>query len=212
MEIGDGSSEPFEYETITDNDWGFNYNISAKVGNKKIPISLRGDIYDWWEFKNSLPEQDIINMVEKFNLPLPATDINAYEPNIHVNKNFNSAYIVFGLASPKTLKGIEALKANKRKGVYSSGGLYPVINDKTYMFRLMATIKQILIPLIEKHKINIIFYDPAKRDKEKTSTSTDTGRSKLYSIFIRNSFPNTKNLNSSSKIRPYVYTLIRPIK
>lgn len=201
MEIGDGSSEPFEYETMESTPTRFRYIISANAHNKKLSIELHGYTLDWWELKSAIPQQDIINMEKVFNLPLTNTDEIESDP--YMDKNFKAMYIVFGLNT-----GFNPIKGLKS----DDGDDFQLVNDKVYMFRLMATIKQILMPLLEKRKINLIQYNPAKRDKEKDAVSTDVGRSRLYDIFIRSSFPGAKSINSVSTIRPNVYTLIRPVK
>ena len=68
-----------------------------------------------------------------------------------------------------------------------------IVNDKVYMFRLMATIKQILLPLIEKYQPDAISYSPEKRPKEKHS-DTAPSRHNLYKRFIEKSVPVKKIL------------------
>lgn len=196
-EIGEGTSEPFEYEKTSQSPDGVKYTIFAKAGGKKLQVFLTVSFRDWYLFRSGVPEQDIINWKNEFNFPLVTTDET--EPDPFMQQNFNSMYVVFGLNKLSKL------------GKSSGDGDFPLVNDKTYMFRLMATIKQILLPLIEQENINVVYYDPAKREGEEDIASTNTGRSRLYDIFIRSSFPGAKSINSTNKLRPYVYTLIRPI-
>lgn len=188
-EVGEGSSEPFKYKKSKDNrgPGGFEYNIAAEAHGKKLNISLFGYIEDWRWFITGVPEEDITNMEREFNLPVSDPIID----------NVKFLYIAFGV------------KDASGKGRDDRD--FPLINDKVYMFRLMATLKQILLPIINQGNINIIFYDPSKREKEKDVASTEAGRSKLYDIFIRSSFSGAKSINSVSSGRPFVYTLIRPV-
>lgn len=192
-EVGEGSSEPFEYNQMaTDTPGSFKYNINAEAHGKNLLIRLNGYTEDWYSFSSAMTEQDIVNIEKELNLPVSDPAIN----------DFTAMYIEFGIPTKNKFNK----NANNRQGIDS-----PLINDKVYMFRLMATIKQILVPIIDKEKINLVYYNPAKRDTEQGAASTDVGRSRLYDIFIRSSFPGAKSINSTNTARPNVLTLIRPI-
>ena len=61
------------------------------------------------------------------------------------------------------------------------------------MFRLMATIKEILLAEIKKSGIQLLRYQPSKEDDELDLDATKTGRHKLYDLFIKKAFPNAKS-------------------
>jgi hypothetical protein len=189
-EVGEGSSEPFKYKklNVERGPGGFEYDIFAEAHGEKLTIRLFGYIEDWRWFITGVPEQDIVNMEREFNLSVSDPAIN----------DVKFLYIAFGI------------RVASKKGQDDDQD-FPLVNDKTYMFRLMATLKQILMPFIDQNNINIVFYNPSKREKEKDIASTEVGRSKLYDIFIRSSFPGAKSINSVSNERPFVYTLIRPV-
>ena len=64
------------------------------------------------------------------------------------------------------------------------------VNDRVFMFRLMATIKQILLKEIPNHKVDVLVYSPTK---ESDSQNTEqTGRHRLYTAFIKKVFPNAR--------------------
>ena len=76
---------------------------------------------------------------------------------------------------------------------------YSEIGDSKYMFRLMATLKEILLPIIQKENIEFITYSPIHKvlgAKVSTNTphTTDEGRGRdiLYKLFIKKQFPNSE--------------------
>ena len=60
------------------------------------------------------------------------------------------------------------------------------------MFRLMATIKEILLAEIKKSGIQLLRYQPSKEDDELDLDASKTGRHRLYSLFIKKAFPGAK--------------------
>jgi hypothetical protein len=80
-----------------------------------------------------------------------------------------------------------------------------IVNDKVYMFRLMATIKQILLSLIEKYQPDAISYSPEERPKEKFGDVTPA-RHNLYKRFIEKSLP-VKKIVSSPKNDYYLFII-----
>jgi hypothetical protein len=73
---------------------------------------------------------------------------------------------------------------------YFSGDHYNTVNDKTFMFRLMSTLKQILSTEIEARNIDVISYVPTQ-NKSNNIASVQT-RHKLYSAFIKKAIPNAR--------------------
>ena len=61
------------------------------------------------------------------------------------------------------------------------------------MFRLMATLKEILLAEIKKSKVQLLMYQPSKEDDELDLDATKTGRHRLYNLFIKKTFPNAKS-------------------
>lgn len=63
------------------------------------------------------------------------------------------------------------------------------VNDLKYMFRLMATLKQIILSKDKEMNFNAIEFTPS----EKNMTGDEgEGRRKLYGAFIKKMFPNSK--------------------
>ena len=60
------------------------------------------------------------------------------------------------------------------------------VDDRVFMFRLMATIKKILQDEFAKADPEYIVYAPTKQGDE---SAVDTGRHKLYSAFIKKAIP-----------------------
>jgi hypothetical protein len=72
------------------------------------------------------------------------------------------------------------------------GNFDDVINDRVYLFRLMATITEIIKRMIKARNIGRISFEPAKGKGEKSTSAIDTKRSKLYLAFMRKAFPSAK--------------------
>jgi hypothetical protein len=68
---------------------------------------------------------------------------------------------------------------------------YGEINDVQYMFRLMATLKEIMLPLIEKEDVSFITYSPSSKVLN-YSNDRGKGRDILYRLFIKKEFPNSE--------------------
>ncbi len=64
-----------------------------------------------------------------------------------------------------------------------------VINDRVYLFRLMATIIEILKKTIKDRNIGRISFEPSKAKGEKNTSALDTKRSRLYLAFMKKAFP-----------------------
>lgn len=63
------------------------------------------------------------------------------------------------------------------------------VNDLKYMFRLMATIKQIILAKDKEMNFNAIEFTPSEKDM---TGDEGEGRRKLYGAFIKKMFPNSK--------------------
>ena len=88
-----------------------------------------------------------------------------------------------------TLEGIEISFYNV-KADNATTDMFSAVNDRVFMFRLMATIKQILLKEIPNHKVDVLVYSPTK---ESDSQNTEqTGRHRLYTAFIKKVFPNAR--------------------
>ena len=69
------------------------------------------------------------------------------------------------------------------------GNFDDVINDRVYLFRLMATITEIMKKMIRARNIGKISFEPAKGRGEKNTSAIDTKRSRLYLAFMKKAFP-----------------------
>ena len=67
-----------------------------------------------------------------------------------------------------------------------TGNKFSTVDDRVFMFRLMATIKIILQDEFAKADPDYIVYAPTKQGGE---DAPDTGRHKLYSAFIKKAIP-----------------------
>ena len=156
-EVGEGTSEPFEYKENFRKGDTFSYLIDAYTEQDdlemSIPIRLQAISY-----KERVSDDMEIDREEYFNfLDKPkGTIIDGFE-------------IIFSIADAK------------------SGSTFNLVNDRVYMFRLMATIKKILQSEFGSNPPDVLSYSPTKEGNEATE---DTGRHKLYSIFIKKAFPN----------------------
>ena len=88
-----------------------------------------------------------------------------------------------------TLEGIEISFYNV-KADNSTTNMFSAVNDRVFMFRLMATIKQILLKEIPNHKVDVLVYSPTKESDEQNTEQT--GRHRLYTAFIKKVFPNAR--------------------
>lgn len=68
---------------------------------------------------------------------------------------------------------------------------YREVNDLKYMFRLMATLKEILIPIIQKKDVSFLSYSPTLKISN-YKNDEGGGRDILYSLFIKKEFPNAE--------------------
>jgi len=60
------------------------------------------------------------------------------------------------------------------------------------MYRLMATLKEIMLPMIEKEDVSFITYSPSSKVVNAFSNDKGKGRDILYKLFIGKEFPNSE--------------------
>jgi len=166
-EIGEGSSQPFEYKKTFENGKNFSYLIKGKVSNENgdwgVGINLQGMWIKffvtqkdgkWFVNGDSVSPGEDQDFGEFLNVP-PGSDLGGFE-------------ITFS---------------------HTEGNAFAPVNDKTFMFRLMATIKEILQGEFNRSNPDFIAYSPTKEGDESID---QTGRHKLYSTFIKKAFPNAR--------------------
>lgn len=74
---------------------------------------------------------------------------------------------------------------------------YKEVNDRVYMYRLMATLKNILLQFVSENDIDIIEYVPVPKGTTTDNSDEGEGRNKLYSLFIKKAFPNARRINTN---------------
>ena len=161
-EIGEGSSQPFDYQEDFRDGRNFSYYIKGKIntptGDLSMGINLQGI-----GVKFSVNQED-------------------------------GQWIVNGYEEPELGKFLNVDPGSELEGFeitfsHASGGAFSLVNDKTYMFRLMATIKEILQKEFNESNPDFIMYSPTKQGEESID---QTGRHKLYDAFIKKAFPNAR--------------------
>ena len=168
-EIGEGSSKPFFYHEIFRSGFGSNfaYEIDGRVENEDgktlqlVPIKLQG-----LGFKTLVDKDETGDWT-----------IDGYE-DIEKGKFLD-------VSSGTKLKGIEIIFSHiGRENSFSA------VDDRVFMFRLMATIKKILQEEFSKNgEPDILTYSPTKEGNE---GAAETGRHRLYSAFIKKAFPKAR--------------------
>ena len=166
-EIGDGSSQPFDYNESFRSENNFAYKIDGEVRNEngefvlqKIPIRLQGI-----GFKTTVDQEDGEWTIDGY-------DDNEKGKFLNVNPG-------------TTLKGVEIIFS-----LIEGGNSFAEVNDRVFMFRLMATIKKILNEEFAKNgEPDILIYSPGKKGDE---AADETGRHRLYSAFIKKAFPKAR--------------------
>ena len=159
-EIGEGTSEPFPYKKAP--------NHFLNRGDRGFSYKIDGEVRnDNGEFVlQEIPIQ----------LSGPAT-------SMIMDEDYTDKEILdfFGKNDGTTINGFEiAFSHMGREGSFTN------VNDRVFMFRLMATIKKILQDEFAKADPDYIVYAPTKQGME---NAPDTGRHKLYSAFIKKAIP-----------------------
>jgi len=165
-EVGEGTSEPFNYKEGFKSESSFSYIIGGAVTNddgkilQKIPIRLQGI-----GFSTTVDQEDGEWTIDGY-------DDNEKGKFLNVNPG-------------TTLKGVEVIFS-----LIEGGNSFAEVNDRVFMFRLMATIKKILNEEFAKNgEPDILIYSPGKKGDE---AADETGRHRLYSAFIKKAFPSAK--------------------
>ena len=91
----------------------------------------------------------------------------------------------FGKNDGEYIKGFEIVFSLASR----IGNEFGMVDDRVFMYRLMATIKKILQDEFAKADPDYIIYSPTKQGDE---IATDTGRHKLYNAFIKKAIPNAQ--------------------
>ena len=209
MEIGDGSSQPFDYykssgsgiKDAKNSIWGtrkglkhlegimFNYIISAEANGEPLTVGLQGVVVTPGRASEAEPET-----YSKYKKAVSKLGINLDDPE--VADVYTDLYIEFDAF----------MEPNDR--LPGEDSVSVLVNDKSYMYRLMATLKEILLTEVRQNNAHVISYTPVKRGKEEDETVKDLGRTKLYSVFINNAFPGSKRIVDED----LVLHQIRPLK
>ena len=168
-EIGEGSSKPFLYQETFRSENNFAYEIDGRVENEDgkvlqlVPIRLQG-----LGFPVMVEQEDGDWQIDGY-------DDNAYGKFLNVNPG-------------TTLKSIEIIFSQ-----IGRENSFAEVNDRVFMFRLMATIKKILQEEFAKNgEPDLIIYSPTKQGDE---SADKTSRHRLYTAFIKKAFPNARSFH-----------------
>lgn len=159
-EIGEGSSKPFEFDKISKGDRHFQYKIDGEVRTEDGKFVLQ-------------------------SIPILLT---GRATSIIMDEDYTDEEILdfFGKNDGTLINGFEIVFNKKPSKSYPTGNEFGTVDDRVFMFRLMATIKVILQDEFAKADPDYIVYAPTKQGDE---IATDTGRHKLYSAFIKKAIP-----------------------
>ena len=155
-EIGEGSSKPFEFDKISKGDRHFQYKIDGEVRTEDGKFVLQ-------------------------SIPILLT---GRATSIIMDEDYTDEEILdfFGKNDGTMINGFEIIFSIKTL----TGNKFGTVDDRVFMFRLMATIKIILQDEFAKADPDYIVYAPTKQGGE---DAPDTGRHKLYSAFIKKAIP-----------------------
>lgn len=157
-EVGEGTSEPFEYKKDFEKGNSFGYTIDGLAGDERVPIKLQG--LDYKERVSGDMEMDRPGFYKFIDKP-----------------------------QGTVLNGFEIIFSRRTASLSGANSAFAEVNDRVFMYRLMATIKKILQDEFAKSKPDILIYTPNKKGSEAIEK---TGRHKLYNAFIRKAFPNAR--------------------
>lgn len=168
-EIGEGTSKPFPYKENFRNDHNFSYIIDGEVRNENGEKILQ-----------KVP-------IRLQGLGFPIT-VNQEDGEWEIDGYEDNEYGKFLNVNPgTTLKGMEVIFA------HVEGNAFAEVNDRVFMFRLMATIKKILNEEFAKNgEPDVLIYSPTKQGDE---SADKTGRHRLYTAFIKKAFPNARTFH-----------------
>jgi len=160
-EVGEGTSEPFKYK-------GKNESF---FGGGSFTYIISGEVR---------------NDDEVRKVPIRLQGIS-YKERISDDMEYDRPEFFKFLNEPQgtVLKGYEIIFSQE----IGDGVSFAQVNDRVFMFRLMATIKEILQKEFNKSKPDLLIYTPNKKGSEAVEK---TGRHKLYSAFINKAFPSAR--------------------
>ena len=155
-EIGEGSSKPFEFDKISKGDRHFQYEIDGEVRTEDGKFVLQ-------------------------SIPILLT---GRATSIIMDEDYTDEEILdfFGKNDGTMINGLEIVFSRKTL----TGNEFGTVDDRVFMFRLMATIKIILQDEFAKADPDYIVYAPTKQGME---NAPETGRHRLYSAFIKKAIP-----------------------
>ena len=155
-EIGEGSSKPFEFDKISKGDRHFQYKIDGEVRTEDGKFVLQ-------------------------SIPILLT---GRATSIIMDEDYTDEEILdfFSKNDGTMINGFEIVFNKKTR----SGNEFGTVDDRVFMFRLMATIKVILQDEFAKADPDYIVYAPTKQGME---NAPETGRHRLYSAFIKKAIP-----------------------
>ena len=167
-EIGEGSSKPFPFEVKNISGGRSSYEIFGETSDgKKVNIGL-GLVYTAFdkerikldlEYPNTVPD-NFYDFLDNFKDKFLKEGLSMVDVSFYINKSEVDIDDPFG-----------------------------DINDTQYMFRLMATLKKILLVEIRERKINVISFSPSESSSKQ---DFGEGRYRLYKLFIKKVFPNAE--------------------
>lgn len=160
-EVGEGSSQPFEYFK-----GGSNFYIIRGVTSKGDNINI-----------------DLTVLVNA-GIYL----ISGKIPDLDIDQEFGDAQVMYISFKIESINGKVPIRR------------YKEINDIQYMYRLMATLKEIMLPLIGEKDVKLITYSPSAKIINYLS-DRGKGRDLLYKLFIKKEFPNSEIHETSDGMR-----------
>lgn len=180
QEIGEGSSKPFPFEVDTITKGRSTYDIMGETSKGEkvtITLSLVSTIWDSEEVERAF-EYD--SVPKEFYMFL---------------EHFQDEFLREGLSL------IDVTFLIKDSEVAVDDPFSGEVNDTQYMFRLMATLKKILLVEIRERKVNVISFSPSE-----SSSKADfgEGRYRLYKLFIKKAFPNAKEYRDDDMLYFYI--------
>ena len=145
-EIGEGSSKPFEFDKISKGDRHFQYEIDGEVRTEDGKFVLQ-------------------------SIPILLT---GRATSIIMDEDYTDEEILdfFGKNDGTMINGFEIVFSRKTL----TGNEFGTVDDRVFMFRLMATIKIILQDEFAKADPDYIVYAPTKQGDE---AADQTGRHRL---------------------------------
>ena len=156
-EVGEGTSKPFPYENKSFSDGrGFIYDIDGEIRNENGEFVL-----------------------QEISIRLNGNVVGMIADEDYTDKEILD---FFNRNDGTLINGLEIVFKNLTK----TGNAFGAINDRVFMFRLMATIKEILQKEFAKAEPDYIVYSPTKQGDE---AANQTGRHKLYNAFIKKAIP-----------------------